>query len=194
MIEAVVFDLDGVLRHFDRAAEAALEDRHGLERGALLRAAFGDDLGNQLVVGQIDWPEFTDRLAERIGLAAVREFEELRAVLDHAAIEVLDRLRHRGTTVALLTNGTLRTEMELVEHGIADSFDHIFNTARLGVAKPHPDVFERVTVELDRPPQAVGFVDDREDNVTAAIAHGWSGHHYQSLDGVVEWLRSLGLI
>ncbi len=194
MIEAVVFDLDGVLRHFDRAAEAALEDRHGLERGALLTAAFGDDLGNQLVVGEIDWPEFTDRLAQRIGMDAVREFEELRAVLDHAAIEVLERLRHGGTTVALLTNGTLRTEVELVEHGIADAFDHIFNTARLGVAKPHPDVFDRVTIELGRPASTVGFVDDREDNVAAAIAHGWTGHHYRSLEGVVEWLASLGLL
>jgi len=194
VIEAVVFDLDGVLRHFDRSAEAALEERHGMEPGALLTAAFGDELGQRLIVGEIDWPEFTDRLAERIGMAAVQEFMELRAVLDHAAIEVLERLRHSGTTVALLTNGTLRTESELVEHGIVDSFDRIFNTARLGVAKPHPDVFERVTSELARPATSIGFVDDREDNVEAAVAHGWTGHHYRSLEGVVDWLASLGLL
>src|SRR5690606_2005109 len=112
----------GVLRHFDRAAEAALEARHGLEPGGLLTAAFGDELGHRLTTGEIDWPEFLDRLAERVGRSAVEEFAELRAVLDHAAIEVLERLRHGGTTVALLTNGTLRTEVELVEHGIVDAF------------------------------------------------------------------------
>jgi putative hydrolase of the HAD superfamily len=194
VIEVVVFDLDGVLRHFDRAAEAALEARHGLEPGSLLQAAFGDELGHHLTTGRIDWPEFLDRLAARVGRAAVEEFEQSRAVLDHAAIEILDRLRHSGTTVALLTNGTLRTEMELTEHGIAESFDRIFNTARLGVAKPHPDVFDLVTLELERTPTAIGFVDDREDNVAAAIAHGWHGHHYRDLDGVVAWLTGLGLL
>jgi FMN phosphatase YigB (HAD superfamily) len=58
----------------------------------------------------------------------------------------------------------------------------------------HPDVFERVTAELSRPPNAIGFVDDRADNVASAVEHGWFGHHYQSLDGVVSWLEGFGLL
>jgi putative hydrolase of the HAD superfamily len=192
-LDAVVFDLDGVLRHFDREAELQLEIRHGMRPGSLLLAAFGDDLGTQLTTGGIDWQEFIERLADRIGRPATREFEELRAELDHEAMELLAKLRATGTLVALLTNGTDRTEQELADHGIAESFDRVFNTARLGVSKPDPDVYRTVTGRLGLEPARIGFVDDRFDNIAAARSHGWHAHHYDTLDGVARWLEGFAL-
>lgn len=191
--EVVVFDLDGVLRHFDRDAERELEARHGLEHGALLDAAFGDELGLRLVTGEIDWPEFADGLAARIGRPATDEFLAMRAVLDHAAVQLVHDIRAAGRPVALLTNGTLRTEEELVEHGIAQVFDRVFNAARIGVAKPDPLVYEVVTAELGVAPAGIAFIDDVGANVTAARSAGWSAHHYQGLDEARAWLCGLGL-
>jgi putative hydrolase of the HAD superfamily len=39
-IEAVVFDLDGVVRHFDRDHLAEVERAHGLAPGELIQVAF----------------------------------------------------------------------------------------------------------------------------------------------------------
>jgi len=187
-LSAVVFDLDGVLRHFDRDAEREVEMRHGLAPGALISAAFGDDLGRRLVVGAIDWPEFADGLADRIGRPATDDFLAMRAVLDVAAIDLVHHIRDRGRIVALLTNGTLRTDEELAEHGIADAFDHVFNAARLGVAKPDPEIYRQVTEVLAVPTTEIGFIDDHLPNIDSAAEFGWHTHHYVSLAGVASWL------
>lgn len=187
-IETVVFDLDGVVRHFDREHEARLEDEYGLQRGALLRAAFGDELGRRLVTGVIDWPEYEMTLAERLPHGLVAEFAATRAVLDTDAVRLVDELRADGRRVALLTNGTYRTEEELAEHGIGDRFDVVFNTARIGIAKPSPEIYRHVTERLAVEPRAVGFVDDHEPNVAAAAQFGWHAHLYRNLDDVRSWL------
>ncbi len=192
LLEVVVFDLDGVLRHFDREAERLLEVRHDLEPGSLIRAAFGDELGGSLVTGRIDWPEFADRLALRIGRPATDDFLAMRAILDHDAVDVVARLRDTGRPVALLTNGTLRTDEELAEHGLTHAFDAVFNAAVLGVAKPDRAIYEIVTESLAVEPSAIGFVDDHLPNVEAASAYGWQAHLYQDLRGVVDWLTAVG--
>ena len=193
-VEVVVFDLDGVLRHFDRAAEAALEERHCLPRGELIEAAFGDHLGHDLVCGRIGWAEFVERLADRIGAEAAMDFASLQsAVLDPVAMALVAELRAGLVPVALLTNGTHRTEEELAGHGIDEAFDHVFNTARLGVAKPMPEVYELVTARLEVRATAVAFIDDRAANVLAAESHGWRAHRYETVGGMRTWLQELGL-
>lgn len=194
MIRAVVFDLDGVLRHFDREAERLLEVRHGLPPGALIDAAFGDDLGLSLVTGEIDWPEYAESLALRIGRPATDEFVAMRATLDHDAVRLVERLRATGRPVALLTNGTRRTDQELAEHGLVGVFDAVFNAAVLGVAKPDRAVYEIVTAELAIDAPGIGFVDDHLPNVEAAGAFGWRAHHYRDLAGVVSWLADEGVL
>jgi len=190
----VVFDLDGVLRHFDREAERLLELRHGLDSGALIKSAFGDELGLRLVTGEIDWPEYGDLLAGRIGRPATEDFMAMRAILDTEAVDLVARLRASGRPVALLTNGTRRTDQELAEHGLTQAFDAVFNAAVLGVAKPDRAVYDIVTSELAVEPARIGFVDDHLPNVEAAETFGWRAHHYRDLAGVVEWLVSLGVL
>lgn len=188
MIEAVVFDLDGVLRHFDREAERLLEERHRLAPGSLISAAFGDELGFNLVTGRIDWPEFAEQLELRIGRPATKDFLAMRAILDHDAVALVERIRGSGLPVALLTNGTLRTDAELAEHGLTGAFDAVFNAAVLGVAKPDRVIYEIVTAELSLEPPAIAFVDDHLPNVEAASDFGWRAHLYRDLPGVVDWL------
>ena len=42
MIQAVLFDLDGVIRHFDAEFVADVERRHALEQGAIMAAMFAE--------------------------------------------------------------------------------------------------------------------------------------------------------
>src|SRR5690606_38181964 len=51
VIKAVVFDLDGVVRHFAPAVVARIEQRHGLAAGVIPRAAFTTDLLVPLTTG-----------------------------------------------------------------------------------------------------------------------------------------------
>ncbi|WP_350350458.1 hypothetical protein ABS642_13280 [Microbacterium sp. A8/3-1] len=67
-IRAVLFDLDGVVRHFDTDFTADIEARHGLSPGAVLDAAFEPDLLAQVTTGAISrqtWVELVG--ATRLG-------------------------------------------------------------------------------------------------------------------------------
>ena len=65
-IEAVVFDLDGVVRHFDRDHLAEVERTHGLAPGELIQVAFERDLLNEGTTGRITRAEWGERVGEQL--------------------------------------------------------------------------------------------------------------------------------
>lgn len=177
-LRAVVFDLDGVIRHYDRAIEADIERRWGLEPGRLLEIAYGGELGQDLMCGRISPDEFAHRLGVATGQPeAARELVAMNADLDHEMVALVASVRHR-VPVALLTNGTLQTRAELAAHGLSNAFDHVFNSAEIGLAKPHAEVFEHMLGVLGCEPGEVLFVDDRPANVEGALAVGIHAHHF----------------
>ena len=73
----------------------------------------------------------------------------------------------------MLSNATDALEELLAErYSVADRFARILNSARLGMAKPDPAIFEHLLQQLALPPGEVVFVDDRAENVTAAASLG----------------------
>jgi len=192
-IRAVVFDLDGVVRHYDRDHEADIEVRFGLEPGSLLREAFGGDIGDDLMCGRIDHAEFVVRLGAVLGsVDAAQELADMRAEVDPDAVRLVQHLQTQ-LPVALLTNGSRRTRVELEEQGLAGVFDHVFNAAELGVAKPSPRIYRHVLEVLGVGAPMAVFVDDHLPNVEGARAVGMVGHHYRGLDELVGFLDGLGL-
>lgn len=192
-LAALIFDLDGVIRHYDHAHTREVERRHGLVGGSLLHAAFGGDLGRTFVCGDLDHDQFAAALGELIGsTGAATEFVAMRAEVDHAAVGLVRGLQER-LPVALLTNGTVRTRAELAEAGLADAFDHVFNSAETGVPKPEAQAYLNVVSALDVAPATVAFVDDHLPNVVGATSAGLVGHHYQGLDELRRFLAIYGL-
>ena len=192
-LEAIVFDLDGVIRHYDRAHEREIEQRWGLATGSLISTAFGGELGHSFMVGQIDHRGFELGLAELLGSdGAAAEFVAMRAEVDHEAVEIV---RHAQglLPVALLTNGSVRTREELDESGLHDAFDHIFNSAETGVPKPHARAYLNVLDVLGAPPAATAFVDDHEPNIVGAEQVGMRGHLYVGIEELRGFLRGNGI-
>jgi putative hydrolase of the HAD superfamily len=193
-IEAVVFDLDGVVRHWDESVNAGIEDRHGLARGAILDAAFDVELGPAAVTGALDYDTWAERVGERIGcMAAVREWGEFRGHLDRDTLELVDAVRAGGCRVALLSNATTRLEEDLDVLGITDRFDAIFNTARLGVAKPDLAVYRQVVDLLGVPAERIVFTDDTPDWAHAATEVGLIGIPFTGVTHLREELTRLGV-
>jgi len=193
-LQAVIFDLDGVVRHYDRVHERSIESRFGLEAGSLLRIGFGGDLGRSFMCGEIDHGQFARSLGELLeSPGAAAEFVAMRAEVDPAAVALVRSLQAR-LPVALLTNGSLRTRHELAEAGLGDAFDHVFNSAETGAPKPHPQAYLNVLEVLGTPPQLTGFIDDHLPNVEGAEAVGIVGHHYRGLGDLMKFLGGHGLL
>lgn len=183
-----------MIRHYDRVVERAIEARHGLPLGSMLPIAFGGETGMAFMLGEIDHNEFEARLAvELASTGAARELVAMRAEVDHRAVDLVRTLR-LDVPVALLTNGSVRTRVELEEAGIHDAFDHVFNSAETRSPKPQAQAYLNVIEALDATPHRTAFVDDHEPNVIGAARVGLVAHHYVDFSELHQFLAGHGLV
>lgn len=113
MIRAVVFDLDGVIRHFDPELVADVEARHALAMGTLLETAFADPGLSEVTTGRITREAWVTGVGEALGApAAAREWGGQPPRVDAEMLELADELRGRGRT------GPDDLRQELVRRGV----------------------------------------------------------------------------
>ena len=199
MYEGIIFDLDGVIRHWGDAHLRAAEARYGVARDLILRATFGCPAFREALVGRMpaeEWHAHARRtLSEMVGRevgGAVDDFIAFPGSLDEAMVALVDRLR-ATLRVGLLSNGTTALEMQIQLHDLTPHFDAIVNTARIGVAKPEPAAYQIAAERLGVAPAACIFVDDTAVNVEGARVAGLAAIHYTGLQPLVEELRRLNV-
>lgn len=194
-IQAVLFDLDGVIRHFDPTHVAEVEKSHGLAPGLLLATAFAPDLGPDLVCGRITRAEWTAEIGARVqNVPAANEWLADRGTVDSNAVALVDKLRANGFTVALLTNGSDTIATELADFDLDTRFDAVFNSADIGWAKPDGKVYRYVCAQLKVEPDEIVFVDDSTINADAARTHGMHSFHFAGVPALTLEMKNLGLL
>jgi len=182
-IEAVVLDLDGVVRHFGPGNVAEVEARHGLAEGALMAAAFEPSLLEQVITGQISRAEWGRRVGVVLGSpAAAADWQADQGRIDWDMMALVDQLRAAGFVVAVLTNGTDTIAEEMQTLGVDDRFDAIFNSALIGYAKPDRRAFEYVSQALGVSPSAIFFTDDSPSKLAGAIEIGMHARTFEGID------------
>ncbi len=198
-VGTVVFDLDGVIRHWNDDELDEVEVAHGLPARSILDVAFGPDLGRAATTGQLTYREWMDEIRRRVvavhGPRAEPALDEWEANVGRVDVEMLSVLRRvrAVTTVALLSNGTTRLRRDLHVLDLLDEFDVVFNTAEIGIAKPDPAVFTLVCDRLGSPPSRTLFIDDLVENVEGARTAGLAAHQHTDVDGTAEVLARWGV-
>ncbi|WP_308425189.1 HAD-IA family hydrolase [Wenjunlia tyrosinilytica] len=185
--DAVLCDIDGVLRHWPAAD--ALEQAHGLPVGALAAAAFAPVRLHPAITGEASDEQWrsaiaTD-LASRYGStdrarAAVTAWSQLLPVIDGEVVALLGQVR-KVASVALVSNATTRLEEDLARQGLINVADTVVNTARIGVAKPDPRVYRIAAQRLGATIERCLFIDDSAANVVAAREAGMAALHYRQI-------------
>ncbi|MBX2796886.1 MAG: HAD family phosphatase [Myxococcales bacterium] len=180
MIRAALFDLDGVLRHFDEALRAEVSARFDLPPGALVAAAFERDRLQRLVTGCSTRAAWVAEVGEAVGSpgAAQAWLQGHVGQLDRDVVLLVEELRGRGVPTGILTNGTDTIDAELEQLGVRHLFDAVVSTWDLGVAKPERGAYLGACEALGVEPAATFFVDDREENVVAAATLGMAAHRF----------------
>jgi putative hydrolase of the HAD superfamily len=193
-IRCALFDLDGVIRHFDPQREAEAASALGWEPGAVAARAFRPELCGPLVVGRCTRAEWVVRVGEALGNAAVATtWLDDRGTVDPVMVELVGAVRAGGNRVALLTNGTDTIADELDHLGIAALFDDVFNTWHIGVAKPDPAIYAHVCRTIRVEPNELVFFDDSLSNVVAAQGFGLRAHRFESAAECRRRLRQDGV-
>jgi putative hydrolase of the HAD superfamily len=172
--QALLIDLDGVLRRWDPAVPAAVEESYGLAPGSLLSTAMSWDLLRPAVAGEITDAEWMHLVATRLPLPeedakkAVTEWRQHRGTVDPEVLAFVREVRAAGRPVGLATNATDLLRGDLAKLGLTDEFDVVVSSYELKVHKPAPEFFERACAALDVEPPWVLFVDDDDRAVRGA--------------------------
>ena len=194
MIRAVLFDLDGVIRHFDPAYVVAIEERYRLESGTLDRVAFSHELLARVTTGRIGRHEWIEHIGQAVAHpAAAAEWGRQPWVFDEPVLELVEELRGLGLTTAILTNGTDSIGSELAGSRVEESIDAVFNSAEIGYAKPDPRAFEHVLNTLGVAAESVFFTDDSSSKLSGAAALGIKAHLYLGVETLRVALRAVGI-
>ncbi|GAA1996609.1 hypothetical protein GCM10009799_24330 [Nocardiopsis rhodophaea] len=197
--DAVLCDIDGVLRLWDPARMEELDRQYGLAEGTLAGAAFAPHRLTPAVTGETTDAQWrrgvADDLAEACGSryraeAIVGQWAALLPQVDPEVLHALTAVRERARVV-LVSNATTRLDEELETLGLSDIADAVVNSSRLGVAKPHPAVYRAAADAAATPVPRCLFVDDAEANVVAARRLGMAGLHYTGFQGLRDVLSPL---
>jgi putative hydrolase of the HAD superfamily len=185
--DAVLCDLDNVIRFYDHAELAGLERAAGLEEGTTARLAFAPEVDLPLLLGEItkeQWVEvitagLAGQVPEPLARALGTALAQAPSRADGVVVDMLRQLRAHMPLV-LVTNATVELEDDLAALELADLAHHVINSARVGVAKPDRKIYEIAAAQSGVPADRCLFVDDRLENVEAAVELGMSGVHYRT--------------
>ncbi len=195
MIRAVLFDLDGVIRHFDPAHVEEIERSRGLRSGELLRIAFSAPLIDEVTTGRITRSEWVRRVGERLGDAqAAQAWGSSTWTVDADVIGLIDEVRDTGRVTGILTNGTDTVSAELEATGIRPHVDLVFNSAEIGHAKPDARAFHHALDTLGMPASDVFYTDDSPSKLAGATGLGMPTHLFRGPAGLREALREHGVL
>jgi glucose-1-phosphatase len=184
VIEAVVFDMDGVLCRYRRERRLALLAAwSGRTSEEIHDAIWASGFENDAERGLLSADEYLEGWGERLGYAlTAAQWIEARRVAIEPDVGVLSLARALGRqrVVGMFTNNPL-----LLKRHLADVFPDaaaIFGeratfSSELGRTKPDPEAFRRLAAKLGLAPARILYIDDDATYVTGAREAGLSAHH-----------------
>jgi HAD superfamily hydrolase (TIGR01509 family) len=198
-IEAVVFDVDGVL--LDTAAgwtrtEEAFCAAYSVEYTPEVAAGtHGVGLEDTIAVLTSGAPGTVEPIAAAALLRRLaEEHVPLAALPMNGTLEVIEHIRER-IPVAIASNSERPLLERLLEaSGHADLVDVVVSASDVAAPKPAPDVYLAAAARLGVPPAATLVVEDSATGATAALAAGCSVVHFAPGVGTAPIPRAVATV
>jgi len=195
--QAVIFDLGGViLRTIDSAPRMQLAERLGKTRWELEEIVFANPVSQMAENGRATPEDVWEYVRQSLNLKPeeVRPFR--RAFfggdrVDFELVRVLQSLRPAYRT-GLLSNGWFVDLERFLTEDLAipqGTFDVVVSSARLGMAKPRPEIYLAAVNLLGVEPWQAVFVDDNDLNIDAARKVGLKTIRFYTPQQALQELR-----
>jgi putative hydrolase of the HAD superfamily len=199
MIKGVIFDIGGVVLPF-----AQLEEPHdqkwerllNLGPGSITKRIWSHDNARRAETGQMQYSEFQHWIGEelRLGSKQLRQWHEdiwASVEFDPLIADWIGSLRKR-VRIAFCSNAWSDNRRELNSRfGLQTLADVMVLSGEEGVSKPDPRIYQVTLERLDLAPQDTVFVDDRPENVAAAVLVGMHGVLRQATDQMMHDVEEL---
>lgn len=116
--------------------------------------------------------------------------------LPHGGLGILQELAASGKWMLGALNNEARepNEYRLQTFELRQYFDVLFSSCYVGLRKPHAEIYRRALDILGRPAQRVLFIDDRQENASAAEAAGMKAIRFDGAERLRRDLETLGIL
>ena len=197
--KAVVFDIGNVLLDFDyRKTAASIQSRCKVPSADLYKIITGPNLFNDFESGRITGAHYFAQIQKLSGYCGSQaEFTEPFGDIFTEVPEMIafnERLRARGIPTYILSN-TNEFSIAWIRKRypfFANFTDYIFSHEH-NCMKPGARIYEVVEEKSGLRGPALFYMDDREENIAAAVARGWQAVHHTTPARTLEIAEKLGL-
>ncbi len=176
-VQAVVFDLDGVLVDsetvWDRARRAVVAESGGTWQENATRAMMGMSSRewSRYLRDELGVPLQPEVISDRVVAHMIAAYREHLPLLPGAAAAVRGLAEHWPLAVASSANRPV-IDAALDDAGLADCFRTTVSGDEVARGKPAPDVYLEAARQLDVDPQCTAAVEDSSNGLRAAAAAG----------------------
>jgi putative hydrolase of the HAD superfamily len=200
VIQAIVFDMDGVLCHYRIERRLALlASWSGRSPDAIHAAIWGSGFEDEAERGIVSADDYLKGFGERMGYAlSAAQWVEARKASIEPDPAVLSLARRLGTDrpVGMFTNNPFLLKRHIAEvfPAVPDIFgSRAVFSAELGRSKPDPEAFRRLAARLAVAPDEILYFDDEAAYVAGALEAGLAAHRVGGAPGVRAGLARHGL-
>ena len=135
--------------------------------------------------GVVSYDEVITALAEYNGCYRELAAKNLhRSILTQEAIpatkSLIETLKAAGYRLYVLSNMSKEFIEFLREQEVYGNFEGDVVSCEEHIVKPNPAIYTTLTARYDLNPAETLFIDDRKENIEAAIAEGWHGYHFNA--------------
>jgi putative hydrolase of the HAD superfamily len=200
-VKAVLFDYGMVLSAApDPAAWARMRTVTGLEEEPFHREYWAHR--NAYDRGDLNAEAYWSKAAAAAGIVLTpAQLTQLIAAdvdfwstINPPMLEWVQQLQRAGIPTGILSNMPDAMETGLrARHRWIDSFDHHTWSHSINLAKPETAIYLHAAEGLHTPPANILFIDDRSENIEAALAIGMQAIHYTTHEAFEQVMRHRGL-
>lgn len=186
--KVLILDLDGVIRHLDVETAERAAQSIGFTYTELMNTLWYNEHSYEILCGRSSrevWWDHVTKLDPRLeGVSQDVLWDEVFEITtyDNELIEYVRTLREKFITV-ILTNCDKESKIQILDElGNDHPFDFVLSSSDFGVAKPDPEIFEKLLARIGAKAEQCVFIDDAIANVEGAEAFGIRSFLYEGLD------------
>ncbi|SAK52470.1 hydrolase [Caballeronia temeraria] len=200
-ISLVLFDMEGVLTHYDREARVAhLAATTHCTPDAVRHAIWGSGLEARADAGIIDDAEYLATLGAMLNYPLGKDewLASRRASItpNERTLALAGQLQ-KSRAIAILTNNChlVTDHLAYLNPAVDRLFGKaVYSSASFGATKPAPQTYVRCVEEIGARPSETLFIDDTEANVRGAVDAGLLGYTFDNAEALESEFERLGLL